>query len=128
MSISLNSINTRVTALESNGGYPNFSARVSRSLNTEYTESTNGWIHYITPWSQSPGIFNIVIGGVTVVASGTDAAWSTLSDVIPVKKGVKWKATSGRGSVSVWWIPANKYYLFAVNIIRSLFRKMEVLL
>lgn len=108
MSISLNSINTRVTALESNGGYPNFSARVTRNLNTEYTESTNGWIQYITPWSQSPGIFNITIGGVTVVASGTDAAWSTLSDVIPVKKGVKWKATSRRGSVSVWWIPANK--------------------
>ena len=108
MSISLKAIDTRVTALESNGGYPNFSARVTRNLNTEYTESTNGWIHYITPWSQRGGIFNIIVGGVTVVASGTDAAYSTLSDVIPVKKGVKWKTTSGRGSVSIWWIPANK--------------------
>lgn len=115
MAISLNNVNSevvrahaRIDALGSTGGYPNYSARVTRNLNTEYTESTDGWIHYITPWSQGGGIFNITIGGVTVVASGTDAAFSTLSDVIPVKKGVKWKATSGRGSVSVWWIPANK--------------------
>lgn len=111
MAISLNSVNSevarahkRIDALTSVGGFPNIAKRQTRSFNTNYTESTNGWIWYSTIWEQNTFSLTITIDGVRVIYDGTDAAWSALSGLVPVRKGATWKATTGR-SATLCWIP-----------------------
>lgn len=78
----------------------------SKSINTQLTAESDGYILYQLPWTQSNRSFKLYIQNILVVEEGTNAAYSKLSGMYPISKGWIYKTEVTAGA-TLYFVPYN---------------------
>ena len=85
-------------------GNPNYNAAVSRTVGTEYTAATNGWLR-VDSMQKDNTICKVIIDGKHTPYQVFCGEYfdGNIAVIIPVIKGQKYK---GENLVSMWWYPS----------------------
>ena len=85
---------------------PNYTKMISKSINTQLTAESDGYILYQLPWTQSNRSFKLYIQNILVVEEGTNSAYSKLSGMYPISKGWIYKTEVTAGA-TLYFVPYN---------------------
>lgn len=87
---------------------PKYSNRVSRSVGTSYTASSDGYLIGVDyQHGVGGGTINIYIDNVNVRVDNQQAEWSRNSWTYPVKKGSSYRVTTSGINSTYYFVPLN---------------------